>query len=117
MASTASSATGAMKEQMFESAHPYENNANFDECITIKGATSLNIVFDSETKTESGCDNLRFYSGPNRTGQIVEYSGSNFAALDVPGDTVYYSFTTDSSCVEWGYRFTVYPVGGASKGI
>lgn len=117
MASTVGAQAGKMKEQVFESAHPYENNANLEECIQIKGATSLNIVFDPETKTESGCDNLRFYNGPNRTGQIVEYSGSNFAALDIPGDTVYYTFTTDSSCVEWGYRFTVFPVGGKSNAI
>ena len=92
MASTSDPSTGKMKEQVFESAHPYENNANLEECIHIKGAKSINIVFDSETKTESGCDNIRFYSGPGRTGQIVEYSGSNFAPLDVPGDTVYYTF-------------------------
>ena len=33
----------------------------------------------------------------------------------MPGDIVYFNFTTDSSCVEWGYRITVYPIGGKNK--
>jgi hypothetical protein len=116
MAATLDTGGGSgLKEKTIESAHPYENNMNHNEVICIPGATSLRLVFDSESLTESECDVLRFFSGPDGTGQLYEHSGSGFPDLEVPGDTVHLRFTTDGSCVEWGYRFTVYPVGGAAK--
>jgi hypothetical protein len=53
-----------LKEIVIESPHPYENNANVNEAITIPGASRLNVVFDDETNTEDGCDIVRFFSQP-----------------------------------------------------
>jgi hypothetical protein len=95
---------------VYESAHPYENNVNFEETIRFPGATKLQIVFDPQTKTESGCDVVRFYNAAGDSATIYEHSGSDtWPELTVIGDSVHYKFTTDSSCVEWGYKFTVYP--------
>ena len=110
LASTCAAPTGKLSEQIIESAHPYENNMRHDQTIQIPGAAGLRIEFDPQCHTESGCDILRFFRQPNHQGQICEYSGRNFQELEVEGDTVNLYFYTDSSCVEWGYKFRVIPI-------
>lgn len=115
LASTCSAPTGKLSELLIESGHPYENNMRHDQTITIPGAAGLRIEFDPQCHTESGCDILRFFRQPNHVGQLCEYSGRSFPDFEVEGDTVYLYFYSDSSCVEWGYKFRVIPVEPASS--
>lgn len=72
---TISSASGAMKTLEFESNHPYEDNLDVDDIITIPGARGLRIEFDPQCHTESGCDPLRFYESSGRQTELACYSG------------------------------------------
>jgi len=94
-------------EEAIESIHPYENNMRIDQVITISGAKRLVISFDLRTRTEGGCDFVRFYSLPGHEKLLYERAGSDFPTLEVEGNTVHFSFYSDGSGVEWGYKFTV----------
>lgn len=107
--------TGKLVEQLIESNHPYDNNMRHDQIITIPGAAGLRIEFDSQCHTENGCDVLRFYKQANHVGQICENSGRSFPDFEVEGDTVHLFFYSDSSCVEWGYKFRVIPIESAPR--
>jgi hypothetical protein len=85
--------------------------------ISIPGATRLEVIFDERSRTESGCDYVRFYT-PNST-QVGEekYTGrgdSNRWAgvgrtpkLEVQGSELEARFHSDGSENDWGYKFTV----------
>ena len=108
-----------LKSVLVESTHPYDNNMDVDDVISIPGAKGLRIEFDPQCYTESGCDPLRFYEGPGRSGEIKCFSGQGEAtwqAFDVPGDTVYTYFHSDGSVNYWGYKFEVIPQGASGSG-
>ena len=115
LASSCAAPIGKLAEQLIESPHPYENNVRLDQTISIPGAAGLRIEFDSQCHTETGCDIIRFFKQPNHIGQICEHSGRSFPDFEVEGDTVYLFFYTDSSCVEWGYKFRVIPIESAPR--
>ena len=105
-----------LKSVTVESTHPYDNNMDVDDSITIPGATALRIEFDPQCYTENGCDPLRFYESSGRSGELKCYSGQGEAvwqAFEVPGDTVYTYFHSDGSVNYWGYKFEVIPVGAS----
>ena len=91
-----------LKPITIESNHPYDNNMDVDQVISIPGASSLKIIFDPQCHTESGCDPLRFYEQSSRTGELRNISGQGetiWTPFDVPGDTVHLYFHSDSSVV------------------
>jgi hypothetical protein len=115
LASSCAAPTGKLAEQLIESTHPYENNMRHDQVISIPGAAGLRIEFDSQCHTETGCDILRFYKQPNHMAQISENTGRSFSDFEVEGDTIHLYFYSDSSCVEWGYKFRVIPIESAPR--
>ncbi|KAK2506642.1 hypothetical protein MC885_001067, partial [Smutsia gigantea] len=80
-----------MEVQVRESKHPYNNNTNL------------------ECNTEEGCDELAMSSSSDFQQDRHNFSGSQqkWKDFELPGDTLYYRFTSDMSNTEWGYRFTV----------
>jgi hypothetical protein len=105
-------------ERVFESAHPYSDNFEFSEEITIDGAESLEIFFDPQSSTEKDCDFINFWKSSDRSVRLGSpFSGRNGTqnwpgcegrpSLVVPGSSVFYSFQTDASNNDWGYKFTV----------
>lgn len=112
---------GPLLPIMIESpTHPYECNLDIDLEIKIPGASSLKIVFDPQTHTESSCDPLRFYKSSGRVEELKCLSGSpgesSWPTFEVEGDTVHMYFHSDGSVVYWGYKFDVIPIGGSGKG-
>ena len=105
----------------FESLHNYENYT--DEYITIDspgGASSFTITFDEQTSTESGYDYIKFFKDDSHTeiwGQT--YSGGTFGSrkifpgigderpLEILSNKCIMYFHSDSSNVDWGYKFYV----------
>lgn len=82
------------------------------------GAEFLEITFDEESATEKDCDLVCFYRDVAKQQRVGEvYSGRNGsqnfpgtdgrAPLIVSGSTVLYTFTSDASNVDWGFKFTV----------
>ncbi|RLV95848.1 hypothetical protein DV515_00012783 [Chloebia gouldiae] len=98
-----------MAVQMRESRHPYNNNTNFEDKVHIPGAIYLSIKFDSQCNTEEGCDELLMSSSSDFQQDRHSFSGSpqKWTDFELPGDTLYYRFTSDMSNTEWGYKFTV----------
>ena len=108
--------TKSLRPLTIESVHPYDNNMNFDQVISIPGASGLRIVFDPQCHTESGCDPLRFYESAGRNGEIRNISGSGetvWTPFEVQSDTVHMAFNSDGSVVYWGYKFEVTPISGS----
>ncbi|XP_006863340.1 PREDICTED: zinc finger ZZ-type and EF-hand domain-containing protein 1 [Chrysochloris asiatica] len=98
-----------MEVQVRESKHPYSNNTNFEDKVHIPGAIYLSIKFDSQCNTEEGCDELAMSSSSDFQQDRHSFSGSQqkWKDFELPGDTLYYRFTSDMSNTEWGYKFSV----------
>ncbi|XP_078294074.1 zinc finger ZZ-type and EF-hand domain-containing protein 1 isoform X2 [Panthera onca] len=98
-----------MEVQVRESKHPYNNNTNFEDKVHIPGAIYLSIKFDVQCSTEEGCDELAMSSSSDFQQDRHTFSGSQqkWKDFELPGDTLYYRFTSDMSNTEWGYKFTV----------
>ncbi|XP_061461345.1 zinc finger ZZ-type and EF-hand domain-containing protein 1 isoform X2 [Rhineura floridana] len=98
-----------MAVQVRESKHPYNNNTNFEDKVHIPGAIYLSIKFDPQCNTEEGCDELIVASSCDFIHDRHTFSGPphKWTDFELPGDTLYYRFTTDMSNTEWGYKFTV----------
>uniref|UniRef100_A0A8C6XXY4 Zinc finger ZZ-type and EF-hand domain containing 1 n=1 Tax=Naja naja TaxID=35670 RepID=A0A8C6XXY4_NAJNA len=98
-----------MAVQVCESKHPYNNNTNFEDKVHIPGAIYLSVKFDSQCNTEEGCDELVIGSSCDFIHDRHTFSGPphKWTDFELPGDTLYYRFTTDMSNTEWGYKFTV----------
>uniref|UniRef100_A0A8D0GHU4 Zinc finger ZZ-type and EF-hand domain containing 1 n=1 Tax=Sphenodon punctatus TaxID=8508 RepID=A0A8D0GHU4_SPHPU len=98
-----------MAVQMRESKHPYNNNTNFEDKVHIPGAIYLSIKFDPQCNTEEGCDELLMSSSNDFQHDRHSFSGllHKWTDFELPGDTLYYRFTSDMSNTEWGYKFTV----------
>lgn len=98
-----------MEVQVRESKHPYNNNTSFEDKVHIPGAIYLSIKFDPQCNTEEGCDELAMSSSSDFQQDRHNFSGSQqkWKDFELPGDTLYYRFTSDMSNTEWGYRFTV----------
>ncbi|EHB05788.1 Zinc finger ZZ-type and EF-hand domain-containing protein 1 [Heterocephalus glaber] len=98
-----------MEVQVRESKHPYNNNTSFEDKVHIPGAIYLSIKFDSQCNTEEGCDELAMSSSSDFQKDRHNFSGSQqkWKDFELPGDTLYYRFTSDMSNTEWGYKFTV----------
>eukprot|EP00106_Octopus_bimaculoides_P005363 XP_014772805.1 PREDICTED: zinc finger ZZ-type and EF-hand domain-containing protein 1-like [Octopus bimaculoides] len=93
-----------------ESKHNYDNNTKEEEKIHVPGASYLTVTFDNMCSTEEGCDELEFSTTPDFQNNVHEISGvsrSNWTSFQVPGDSLYYNFTSDSENTFWGYKFTV----------
>ncbi|KAM4797044.1 zinc finger ZZ-type and EF-hand domain-containing protein 1 [Rhinophrynus dorsalis] len=95
--------------QVRESKHPYNNNTIFEDKVHIAGAIYLSIRFDPLCNTEEGCDELVISSSSDLKQDLHRFSGppKKWIDFELPGDTLFYRFTSDMSCTEWGYKFTV----------
>ncbi|XP_068674922.1 zinc finger ZZ-type and EF-hand domain-containing protein 1-like [Montipora foliosa] len=92
-----------------ESPHNYPNDHVDKGKVRIPGAATLFVKFDSRCATEDGCDELRISSSPDYEQNRHVFSGPNsrWNDIEIPGDTLYYIFTTDSSTNDWGWKFVV----------
>ncbi|XP_020615962.1 zinc finger ZZ-type and EF-hand domain-containing protein 1-like [Orbicella faveolata] len=92
-----------------ESAHKYPNDTVDKGKVHIPGAATLFVKFDPRCATEEGCDELQIASSPDYDQNKHVFSGPTGRWIDVeiPGDTLYYFFKSDSSTNDWGWKFVV----------
>ncbi|XP_078346247.1 zinc finger ZZ-type and EF-hand domain-containing protein 1-like isoform X2 [Oculina patagonica] len=92
-----------------ESAHKYPNDTVDKGKVHIPGAATLFVKFDPRCATEEGCDELQIASSPDYEQNKHVFSGPTGRWIDVeiPGDTLYYIFKSDSSTNDWGWKFVV----------
>ncbi|XP_051891309.1 LOW QUALITY PROTEIN: zinc finger ZZ-type and EF-hand domain-containing protein 1 [Pristis pectinata] len=98
-----------MDVQIRESKHPYDNNTTIEDKVHIPGAIYLSVKFDPHCVSEDGCDELLMSSSSDYKQDRHTFSGSShkWIDFDIPGDTLYYRFTSDLDTNDWGYKFTV----------
>jgi len=114
---------------IFESKHPYDNNADVVETIYMLGAKGVAIAFDPRSSTELNYDYLQFYSKDPRSDSSAEAlcgkltGGMNNSSKQFPGlesmerdplilvgEQFFYRFVSDGSNNDWGYRFVAWPL-------
>ncbi|XP_078404848.1 zinc finger ZZ-type and EF-hand domain-containing protein 1 isoform X3 [Cetorhinus maximus] len=98
-----------MDVQVRESKHPYDNNTTIEDKVHIPGAIYLSVKFDPRCVSEDGCDELLMSSSSDYKQDRHTFSGSShkWIDFDIPGDTLFYRFTSDLDTNDWGYKFTV----------
>src|SRR5574344_1624261 len=105
----------------FATAHNYANN--LDGSVsgtslwtqTITGASSIDITFSSDSRTESGWDYIFICSDncsvtrTSTTGYLYKLAGTDMAGktYNITGDTIYVKFFSDGSQVYNGFTATV----------
>ena len=102
----------------FESPHPYLDNQDQYTHIKFPGAKKIILEFDSQSRTETSCDFIRFYKDENKTTHWGEekYHGRDGDAnwpgasgrppLIIPADSCVMYFHSDGSNNDWGYKLT-----------
>ncbi|GMF16116.1 unnamed protein product [Phytophthora lilii] len=108
--------------RILESTHPYQDNADQYWDVSIPGATKIKVIFDRRSKSEAGCDWIRFYkSGSNRSETIgPDQIGGRGDSENWPGtgdrppliindDSFEVYFHSDSSNNDWGFK--LYAIG------
>lgn len=99
----------ALLSETRESDHNYPNDLVDKGKVHIPGAATLFVKFDSRCATEDGCDELRLSSSSDFEQNRHVFSGpsSHWHDIEIPGDTLYYIFKSDSSTNDWGWKFVV----------
>ncbi|RHY22253.1 hypothetical protein DYB32_010426, partial [Aphanomyces invadans] len=111
--------TSMPKSQVFESKHPYANSISEYMAVTFKGASMLTISFDPLSRTEHGCDYVVFfkdkclgdrwgehqYTGRAGSENWPGVGGRPPLVIAAEGFTLFWC--TDSSNVDWGWKFIV----------
>lgn len=91
-----------------ESSHNYNNNAIISEEFNFEEASQLIVEFDGRCSTESDCDVLSFTAQGNTQrchGKVDTDSWPK--TLQFQGGKLTFSFNSDSSNTDWGYRFCI----------
>ncbi|KAL0220642.1 hypothetical protein RCL1_000496 [Eukaryota sp. TZLM3-RCL] len=96
--------------------HPYENNQDYCDEVDFPGAKYLTLEFDPQCRTERRYDYLIVARESNNNNQIGKYSGrdSDWPKSIIRVDDcsrLFFSFHSDGSNVEWGYKVTVKAYG------
>ena len=98
-----------------QSSHPYKSHDDVRDKLHIPGATKLMITFDSQCALNSDMlTRLAFYRDDQYQDIIISCGNrprmNRFETCVIPGDTIYYKFTSGSNADQWGYKFKVSPV-------
>jgi hypothetical protein len=64
--------------QTLESSHPYPDNLDTYQFVEFPGANKLTVTFDEQSRTEQGCDYVKFYKNDSRN----EAWGENYSGRD-----------------------------------
>ncbi len=90
-------------DQVFESEHPYKENANLSKTITVPGAKYVRVKV-TKFDLESGYDYVRIADAAGVTLEKVSGAGDNYTSDFIEGNTVQLNFISDRSINKWGYK-------------
>jgi len=96
-------------EVVVESEHPYLNDTNKMYTISIPGASSIKLQFDSRSRTEDNYDYVTLYKDAAKSAWIgpkEKFCGTSFGtdSFEVAQDQVFVWFHSDGSNNDWGFR-------------
>ncbi|MBQ3194826.1 MAG: InlB B-repeat-containing protein [Clostridia bacterium] len=91
-------------EYLPESDHNYSNNTDKTWVLQCIGASSIEITFSSDTKTENFYDKIYIYNGDNTL--VGTYAGSDLAgrSVTVHDDTVQIHLKADETNNDYGFK-------------
>jgi subtilisin family serine protease len=89
--------------EVFESEHPYKENAALKRAITVAGAKYIRIKV-AKYDTEAGYDYLRLSDTKGVAVQKISGKGANYTSDYLEGDTVMLDFFADRSVNGWGFQ-------------
>lgn len=92
----------AMPVEVFESSHPYVNNANLSKTYTVPGAKFLRIIV-KQHDLETNYDYLSIKDSNGVEVQRVDGKGNDTYTEYVDGDTITIDFKSDTSVQQWGF--------------
>jgi len=99
------------KKRVVQSKHPFRNNVDKEDIITIKNAKSLTIVFDKAKCSTSSKNNfVQLFKKPNKEDQITDKFWGTYwpqEPIVIDGDTVSIYFHSDDIGAGWGYRIII----------
>lgn len=95
--------------KVIESSHNYNNNAVISEEFNFEEASQLIIEFDGRCSTETDCDILTFTDGQGGSQRCHGKVGTDSwpKTIRFQGGKLTFSFHSDSSNTDWGYRFCI----------
>lgn len=95
--------------KVIESSHNYNNNVVISEEFNFEEATQLIVEFDGRCSTEADCDVLTFTDAQGVTHRCHGKVGGDSwpKTLQFQGSKLTFSFHSDSTNTDWGYRFCI----------
>lgn len=90
-------------DQVFESEHPYKENANVSKTFTFPGVKYVRVKV-AKFDLESGYDYVRVADAAGNTVEKVTGAGENYTTDYIEGNTVQLNFVSDRSINKWGYK-------------
>ena len=98
----------AYSTAQLESRHPYEANCKDVWVLTAKGASYIEVTFDSKTYFEDDFDFVYVYGTGDEPDESNKYTGASLAGqtVRVYGDVIKIKLETDNGGNEWGFKVT-----------
>lgn len=98
----------AVKE-VFESAHPYPDNADMDHKVEVPGAVFYTLEFDPQCKSERNFDYLELWADEEKTNRLFRWQGDSWPQepLTIKQPCLFFSFHSDQSSSFWGWKITI----------
>ena len=95
--------------KVVESSHNYNNNVVISEEFNFEEASQLIVEFDGRCSTEADCDVLTFADAQGTSQRCHGKVGTDTwpKTLKFQGCKLTFTFHSDSSNTDWGYRFCV----------
>ena len=95
--------------KVIESSHNYNNNSVISEEFNFEEASQLILEFDERCSTEADCDVLTFADSSGVSHRCHGKVGSDSwpKTLQFQGGKLTFSFHSDSTNTDWGYRFCI----------
>lgn len=90
-------------DQVFESEHPYKENANVSKTFTFPGAKYVRVKV-AKFDLESGYDYVRVADAAGNTLEKVSGTGEGYTTDYIEGNTVQLNFISDRSINKWGFK-------------
>ena len=95
--------------KVIESSHNYNNSVVISEEFNFEEASQLIVEFDSRCSTEADCDVLTFADAQGTSKRCHGKVGTDTwpKTLQFQGGKLTFTFHSDSSNTDWGYRFCI----------
>lgn len=96
-------------KQVFESAHPYPDNADMDYRVEVAGAVFYTLEFDPQCKSERNFDYLELWTDEEKTTRLFRWQGDSWpqGPLTIKQPSLFFSFHSDQSSSFWGWKIAI----------